>query len=56
MQNDGNLVIYMHGNQPIWASNTYGYPGSKLIVQDDGNVVIYTPESAPLWATNTVQP
>ena len=54
MQNDGNLVIYLPGGKPIWASNT-GQPGSRLVVQDDGNVVIYQQDGRPLWATNTVQ-
>ena len=55
MQGDGNLVIYAHGGQPIWSSDTWQHPGSHLVVQDDGNVVIYRPDGTPVWATNTVQ-
>ncbi|WP_089107897.1 hypothetical protein [Streptomyces hyaluromycini] len=52
MQNDGNLVIYDAGAQPIWATMTQD-PGSRLVVQEDGNVVIYRPDNSPAWATNT---
>jgi hypothetical protein len=38
----------------IWSTDTYGHPGSWLVVQGDGNVVIYDPSGAPLWATNTM--
>ena len=54
MQADGNLVIYLHTGEPIWSTDTYGHPGSWLVVQDDGNVVIYDPNHRPLWATDTV--
>ena len=30
MQDDGNLVIYARGGQPIWASDTWQHPGSRL--------------------------
>jgi hypothetical protein len=56
MQGDGNLVIYDQGGQPVWSSNTWENPGSRLIVQNDGNVVIYNPDNIPIWATNTMQP
>jgi hypothetical protein len=55
MQTDGNLVIYVPGGHPIWASGTNGNPNSRLIAQSDGNVVIYRPDGHPIWATNTVQ-
>jgi hypothetical protein len=56
MQGDGNLVIYDAGAIPVWSSDTWRDPGSRLIVQDDGNVVIYRPDGTPIWATNTMQP
>jgi hypothetical protein len=55
MQADGNLVIYLPTGEPIWSTDTYGHPGSWLVVQGDGNVVIYDPSGAPLWATDTVE-
>jgi hypothetical protein len=56
MQGDGNLVIYLRGGLPIWSSNTWQHPGSRLVAQNDGNVVIYRPDGVPVWATNTVRP
>jgi hypothetical protein len=53
MQGDGNLVLYIAGPHPIWASSTYGHSGSSLAVQDDGNTVIYAADGSALWATNT---
>jgi hypothetical protein len=55
MQQDGNLVVYNASAEAVWASNTAGNPGSRLVVQDDGNVVIYRPDGTPVWASNTVQ-
>jgi hypothetical protein len=55
MQADGNLVVYNADATPVWASNTAGNPGSRLIVQDDGNVVIYAPDGIPIWDTGTSQ-
>jgi hypothetical protein len=37
----------------VWASNTDGNPGARLILQDDGNLVIYRADGTPLWASNT---
>jgi subtilisin family serine protease len=52
MQDDGNLVLYDTAGQPLWHTNTWGYPGAYAIFQDDGNFVIYL-GSWPLWHTNT---
>lgn len=54
MQDDGNLVTYAPGHRAVWSSNTWGKPGSRLVVQDDGNVVIYAPGHRAVWATSTV--
>ena len=55
MQGDGNLVIYLRGGHAIWASNTAGSGGVRLVAQSDGNTVIYRADNRPVWATNTVQ-
>lgn len=52
MQDDGNFVLYDQNNEPVWASNTDGFPGAYVSVQDDGNLVIYQNGNA-LWASNT---
>ncbi|MEU0559276.1 hypothetical protein [Dactylosporangium sp. NPDC006015] len=52
MQSDGNLVEYNRFGQPLWASNTAGYPGATATMQGDGNFVIYQ-AGRPLWATGT---
>ncbi|XP_072527968.1 B-type lectin plumieribetin-like [Salminus brasiliensis] len=52
-QDDGNFVVY--GWKPIWASDTYGKPVTRLIMQEDGNLVMYTNDGTPLWASNTWQ-
>src|SRR5260370_558806 len=56
MQAEGNLVVYVAGGRPVWASGTNGAPGSHLMVQNDGNVVVYRPDSTAVWATNTWVP
>ena len=52
MQDDVNFVLYDQNNQPVWASNTDGFPGADRAVQDDGNLVVYLKGNA-LWASNT---
>ena len=51
-QDDGNLVLYKGGNNPIWASQTQGR-GAAFRIQDDGNLVIYDAANSPIWASNT---
>jgi hypothetical protein len=54
LQGDGNFVVYRVGNNTaLWASNTSGKGGTKLIMQGDGNLVLYTASGAAVWATNT---
>ncbi len=53
MQLDGNLVIYDIFDRAVWASNTSGNEGAKLVLQDDGNMVIYSVSNKPLWSSNT---
>ncbi|XP_036454672.1 mannose-specific lectin-like [Colossoma macropomum] len=52
-QDDGNFVVY--GWKPVWASDTWNKPGTRLIMQEDGNLVIYTCDGQPLWASNSCQ-
>ena len=52
MQDDGNFVLYGLNGEPVWASNTGGFPGANLAVQDDGNMVVYQDGQA-LWASDT---
>jgi hypothetical protein len=53
MQQDGNLVLYMDGGRPLWASDTVGRNDARLIYQLDGNLVIYDPSARPVWASGT---
>lgn len=52
-QNDGNLVLYKNGNNPIWASQTHGKTSKKFRFQDDGNLVIYNAADSAIWSSNT---
>jgi hypothetical protein len=54
-QSDGNLVLYA-GSTALWASNTYGRPVGRTIMQTDGNLVIYGPNNDFVWNTGTVSP
>jgi peptidoglycan hydrolase-like protein with peptidoglycan-binding domain len=36
MQTDGNFVVYTHGRQPLWASNTVGNSGAHLRIHGSG--------------------
>src|SRR5215211_6407438 len=56
MQADGNFVLVTAINLPVWATQTHGNPGSKLVLQDDRNLVIYDPTNRALWASNTMVP
>ncbi len=48
MQTDGNLVEYVVGGGPRWATMT-SVAGSRVVVQDDGNMVIYSAAGRPVW-------
>jgi cell wall-associated NlpC family hydrolase len=54
MQTDGNLVL-RSASKVLWATNTFGHPGSWLAMQGDGNVVIYSggAQRVPLWSSKT---
>merc|ERR1712230_202994 len=56
IQDDGNLVVYKDGGDPIWASDTNGQhednPDKRLVMQDDGNLVFYAGDEV-IWASDT---
>ena len=52
MRTNGNLVLYMEGNEVLWNSGTNGNPGAHVRMQTDGNLVIYQ-DSTPLWNSGT---
>jgi hypothetical protein len=53
MQSDGNLVEYIAGGRPIWASNTSGDTGSHAVMQPGGNLALYNPAGAAVWSSNS---
>ena len=59
MQTDGNLVLYQAPMPsaptatPLWASNTVGSFGDRVIMQGDGNLVIYNPAGNAVWSSGT---
>lgn len=54
MQDDGNLVLYGLGENPLWASNTPGQPGNFFKLQDDANAVVSdAAEKTARWSTGT---
>ncbi len=52
VQSDGNVVLYEE-NRPIWASDTSGNLGSRLVLQDDGNLVVYKSSGQAIFSTGT---
>lgn len=52
MQSDGNLVLYVVGQRPLWDTSTWGHPGAYAVMQSDGNLVVYGTGGA-LWASGT---
>ncbi|MCA9709602.1 MAG: hypothetical protein KDK70_27435, partial [Myxococcales bacterium] len=53
MQQDGNLVLYKAGGQPLWHTSTYGQSASGTVMQEDGNLVLYGTNGAALWHAGT---
>lgn len=52
-QSDGNLVEYLTGGGPLWATGTNGTCTGTAIMQSDGNFVIYDCNGTPVWNTGT---
>jgi hypothetical protein len=53
VQDDGNLVVYQDGGEPLWASDTCGIDARELIMQEDGNLVLYANDGSAAWASGT---
>lgn len=52
---DGNLVLYSPGDEPIWSLRTAGSGAENLVMQNDGNLVLYSSKGA-VWASGVVVP
>ena len=52
-QNDGNLVLYTAGWEPVWATGTNPSDRGQAIMQADGNFVVYDAWDTPLFDTGT---
>ena len=48
---NGNFVLYDCKNKILFATNTAGNSGSKMIIQDDGKLAIYKSYDNIIWAT-----
>jgi hypothetical protein len=53
LQSDGNVVLYDHHHQAIWATNTPRSHPANFAMQTDGNLVLYASSGGPIWASNT---
>lgn len=59
MQADGELALYgplANGPQPVWRSNSGGFPGAALLVRDDGGVVVRRADTPILWSAAVPAP
>ena len=56
MQTDGNLTLRSTvTGATLWASNTAGNPGARVMMQTDGNLVVYRTDNTPVWSSNTAR-
>jgi hypothetical protein len=53
MQGDGNLVLYISGGGPLWASNTESTTGNRAVMESNGNFVIYNASGSAIWSSGT---
>lgn len=53
-QNDGNLVVYAPGGNPLWWSTTWGVSADRMALQDDGNIHIYANTTEKFTTDNRV--
>lgn len=52
MHANGNAVLYRPspgGRVPLWATDTAGNPGARLVMEEDGNLVVYDVSDRVLW-------
>jgi hypothetical protein len=52
LQADGNFVVSRPG-RVLWASNSMGWSGDRMVLQADGNLVLYTNFGLRLFQTRT---
>ena len=52
---DGFTGITAVGGGAVWAANTVGKGGNRLVMQSDGNLVLYGPGGV-VWAKGSGQP
>ena len=53
LQGDSNLVLWVYGDYPLWASGTQGRMAAVAAMQGDGNFVIYDTNNVAIWSSNT---
>ncbi len=51
MQDDGNFVVYDSKYNALWATNTYGNPGSTFVFRNDNNLVINNVSGVTVWSS-----
>jgi hypothetical protein len=56
MQHDGNLVLYLTPQVPLWASRTDNTSANRAVMQNDGNFVIYGDSDRVYWALSWLRP
>jgi hypothetical protein len=49
MQTDGNFVLYTAFDVPVWATNTSGQPGNKLVQENTGDLVVQSTNGQVRW-------
>ena len=55
VQKDGNLVLYARDDTRLWATETDGQGGTRLIMQNDGNLILRTDGGTAIWATDKAE-
>ncbi|CAN6486687.1 unnamed protein product [Victoria cruziana] len=56
MQTDCNLVLYVNGNKPLWASSTDRKgTNCRATLQNNGNLVVLSGNNDVLWTSGSVR-
>jgi hypothetical protein len=55
VQKDGNLVLYADHETRLWATDTDGQGGTRLVMQNDGNLILRTDGGSAIWATDKAE-